>query len=78
MKIDDVLDLPDGLWCVAKFCEEPNTGLVVLRGVEPTRAVSIIAPISWVEALLPTPPEACAACGEIDTVTHCGKCGAER
>ena len=46
-----VVKMPDGLWKVTRFCEEPNQDIVVLESVKPKRLFSIFAPASWVEVI---------------------------
>jgi hypothetical protein len=51
VKLGEVLTLPDGTWRVREFCEEPNTGLVILDPVKPDRGRGLLVPVVWVAAL---------------------------
>ena len=42
------VEMPDGTWKVLRFCDEPNTGLVVMEPVEPLRGVNVVAPVDWI------------------------------
>ena len=78
LELQDVVKLPDGTWRVAAFCHEPNRGLVVMEPIEPARGVSIVVPVTWVEALMPAPPLECRHGGAVELDVLCANCGEER
>ncbi len=49
LTLGQVVEMPDGTWRVDEFCEEPDSGLVVLMPIDPKRGKGVIVPVSWVE-----------------------------
>lgn len=52
LRIGQVIEMRDGTWRIDLFCEEPNTGLVVLMPMDPPRAKGVCLPTAWLRELL--------------------------